>query len=342
VKYKLGWFSTGRDKAARDLLRAVQANIKSEKIKAEIQFVFCNRRPAADLETDRFLHLANTFYKLPVLYFSWQDFHKSYWTESTIVERDTTGDQMTFLPNPNTPLQAPRPLLLEKQSFHRHLPRQKRYRRRKVVPLYQIPLLPDELSPLQHDAYEQWRLGYDRQVMDMLERIFGPPPDLCVLAGYMLIVGREMCQKYNMINLHPAVPGGPTGTWQEVTWQLIKNQAQETGAMMHLVTPELDKGPPVSYCTFSIRGEAFDKYWRKIEKLPLEELKEQSENNPLFKLIRKHELVREFPLIVSTLKAFSRGKIKITKDKRVVDSDGRPISGYNLTDEINEQVKGMV
>jgi len=32
--YQLGWFSTGRDKAARDLLKAVQSSIKLGEIKA--------------------------------------------------------------------------------------------------------------------------------------------------------------------------------------------------------------------------------------------------------------------------------------------------------------------
>jgi len=158
----------------------------------------------------------------------------------------------------------------------------------------------------------------------------------------MLIVSAEMCQRYNMINLHPAAPGGPTGTWQEVIWQLIDSKAQETGAMMHLVTPELDKGPPVTYCTFPIRGKPFDKYWEEIERHPLEEIKKQGENNPLFKLIREYGLAREFPLIISTLKAFSQDKVKISADKKVTDADGEPIKGYNLTDEINELVKGAI
>ncbi|GAI03711.1 unnamed protein product, partial [marine sediment metagenome] len=63
-------------------------------------------------------------------------------------------------------------------------------------------------------------------------------------------------------------------------------------------------------------------------------------DNTLFKLIRQHGLTREFPLIISTLKAFSQGKIKITKDKKVVDAEGNSIKGYNMTDEINELVKG--
>jgi folate-dependent phosphoribosylglycinamide formyltransferase PurN len=172
-----------------------------------------------------------------------------------------------------------------------------------------------------------------------MKRLQGFYPDLCVLAGYMLIVGEEMCQRHNMINLHPAAPGGPKGTWQEVIWQLIDNRASETGVMMHLVTPELDMGPPVAYCTFPIRGKPFDKYWREIEGQSVEEIKKrQGENNPLFKLIRKHGLAREFPLIISTLKVFSQGKVRIIADKKLVDAEGKPIKGYNLTDEINKQI----
>ncbi|MBA7563753.1 MAG: hypothetical protein GH159_02645 [Dehalococcoidia bacterium] len=142
-----------------------------------------------------------------------------------------------------------------------------------------------------------------------------------------------------MINLHPAAPGGPKGTWQEVIWQLIETKAEATGVMMHLVTPELDEGPPATCCTFSIRGKPFDRCWREIEEQSVEEIKKaQGENNNLFKTIRRHGLAREFPLIIATLKAFSRGRIGIDKGK-VVDADGKPIKGYNLTEEIDKLVK---
>jgi len=269
--YQLGWFSTGRDKAARELLQAVNSSISSSEIKAKIAFVFCNREPGESPESDLFLKLVGK-YNLPIIYFSYQKFKARHGTPIT----NQAGS---------------------------------------------LPL---------------WRLDYDREVMKQLQDFH---PDLCVLAGYMLIVGAEMCQKYNMINLHPAAPGGPKGTWQEVIWQLIDDKAEETGAMMHLVTPELDKGPVVTYCTFPIRGKPFDKYWKDIEEHPIEEIKKrQGENNPLFKLIRRHGLAREFPLIISTLKAFSEGKVKISSDKKAIDAEGRPINGYNLTNEINEQV----
>jgi folate-dependent phosphoribosylglycinamide formyltransferase PurN len=257
----LGWFSTGRDKAARDLLTVVQRSTALGEIEAEIAFVFCNREPGEAKESDSFLKLVES-YGIPLVCFSYRNFKA--------------------------------------------------------------------------DKGPGWRLEYDREVM---KRLQGFHPDLCVLAGYMLIVGEEMCQRYNMINLHPAAPGGPKGTWQEVIWQLIESRAIESGVMMHLVTPELDMGPPVTYCTFPIRGKPFDKYRHKIERQPLEEIKKsQGENNPLFRLIRKHGLAREFPLIIATLKAFSQDKVKITANKKLVNSGGEPINGYNLTDEINEQV----
>ena len=74
-----------------------------------------------------------------------------------------------------------------------------------------------------------------------------------VLAGYMLIASPALCRKYAMLNLHPALPGGPKGMWQHVIWELIENEADETGAMIHLATAQLDRGPVVSSFRFSLR-----------------------------------------------------------------------------------------
>ncbi len=270
--YQIGWFSTGRDKAARELLQVAQRSIERGDIKAEIAFVFCDRELGESKESDLFRKLVEE-YCIPLVTFSYQQFKAR--------EGTACSQQQGGLP--------------------------------------------------------QWRLDYDQAVMSRLQAFH---PDLCVLAGYMLIVGGEMCRKYNMINLHPAAPGGPKGTWQEVIWQLIDNRARETGVMMHLVTPELDEGPPVTYCIFPIRGEPFDRYWQEWEKLPSITAQSCAEADPLFKLIREYELSREFPLIVSTLRAFSQGKVRIAAGK-VVDSTGKPIGGYDLTDEINKLVEGV-
>jgi folate-dependent phosphoribosylglycinamide formyltransferase PurN len=184
----------------------------------------------------------------------------------------------------------------------------------------------DERLPL-------WRLEYDKQVMDKLA---GYKPDICMLAGYMLIIGPEMCARYNMINLHPALPDGPKGTWQEVIWILMEQKAKESGVMMHLVTPELDRGPVITYCRFPITGSKVDGLWAEITRLPLSHIKsEQGENNALFKAIRQEGFTRETPLIIHTLKAFSEGKIRITAEKKLIDSDGHQIPGYDLTSELD-------
>ncbi len=268
--YQLGWFSTGRDKAARDLLATVYDGIRHGEIKAEIAFVFCNREPGESPESDLFLKQVEK-YRIPLVCF----------------------------------------------SSHKYQSKQ------------QLP------SPPKTGGLPRWRYDYDREI---IKRLSAFRTDLCVLAGYMLIVTAELCLKYDMINLHPAAPGGPTGTWQEVIWKLIDADARETGVMMHLVTPELDKGPPVTFCTFSIRGAPFDRYWAEYQKLPPDSPQRHSEQNPLFKTIRQHGLAREFPLIVATIKAFSDGKVKVIGGK-VVDAKGQEMKGYDLTGEIDRVVR---
>jgi folate-dependent phosphoribosylglycinamide formyltransferase PurN len=251
----IGWFSTGRDEAARQLLQAVWDKSHSSDINGKISFVFSNREPGEAKESDLFFELVRS-YNIPLVCLS----HKKF--KTTKEEEDL-------------------------------------------------------------DIKREWRIKYDREVNKKIEPF---APDLCVLAGYMLIVSAELCQKYDMINLHPAPPGGPTGSWQEVIWALIQNKAETAGAMMHLVTPELDRGPVISYCLFSIKGEPFAEYWRKDNK------------NMLFRLIRQHELAREFPLITLTLKSLSRGEVSI-KNRRVMNAQGKLIRGYNLSGKVDEEVK---
>ncbi len=273
--YQLGWFSTGRGKGSRGLLKAVHDSIESGETDAEFAFVFCSREHGETEQTDIFLKMVED-YRIPLVTFSYQKY------------------------------------------------------KAKVA----------GLSRNSGEVWPAWRLDYDREVMARL-RSFRPA--LCVLAGYMLIVGPEMCQQYDMVNLHPAAPGGPAGTWQEVIWELIETGAAATGAMMHLVTPELDRGPVVTYCTFPIRGEPFDRYWAEIKGKSVAQLKqEQGEANALFQLIRQHGVVRELPLVITTIQSFSQGRVKITPDKQVIDAEGKLIKGYDLTAEINKKVGGPV
>jgi len=95
----------------------------------------------------------------------------------------------------------------------------------------------------------------------------------------------------------------------------------------------------VAYCTFSLLGQPFDRHWKEIEGLSVEQIKSrQGEDNALFKLIRQHGVVREHPLVISTISAFGQGNVRI-EGERVVDRGGRPIAGYDLTEEIDRLVE---
>ncbi len=165
------------------------------------------------------------------------------------------------------------------------------------------------LPELRKKDKEEWRVKYHRTILELLpEKI-----DFGVLAGYMWITSQEFCDKLFLINLHPALPGGPKGTWQEVIWQLISARASETGVMMHRVTPELDEGPPVSFVRFSIRNEKFIPLWEEAEKVLLKKhlsglKKEMGESCRLFRKIREEGVKRELPLIVYTIKMLAEDK----------------------------------
>lgn len=248
---QFGWFSTGRDLAARQLLQAAWDKIQEGFIPGEIAFVFCDRERGETEQSDLFLDLA----------------------------AELGLETITF-------------------SSRRFQP------------------------DLKQKDREEWRTAYHEGVM---ERIAPYKQDIIVLAGYMLIVSPEMCRRYPLINLHPALPDGPTGAWEEVIEELIRERADTTGAMMHLVTPELDRGPVVAYYSFPIQGDVFAPLW----------VRGAVERGPLFWLIRQEGVRREIPLIVLTLKAVAEGRVRIAEGK-VLDSKGKELAGLSLTEEIEE------
>ena len=158
----------------------------------------------------------------------------------------------------------------------------------------------------------QWRIAYDKEVADLISPF---SPDLCVLAGYMLIVSPDLCRDLTMINLHPAAPNGPDGTWQEVIWKLIEQWATHSGVKIHLVTEELDRGPTIAYCRYPIHSPAFDDPWIEADRTSVDNLRRRhGEDLALFKAIRSEGVKRELPLLVETLAALSRGEVQITPD----------------------------
>jgi phosphoribosylglycinamide formyltransferase-1 len=264
--YTFGWFSTGRDEAARELLTEAWRNFQDGIIPARLGFVFCDREPGENPESDRFIQLVEDL-GIPLFSLSSRQFD---------------------------------PVLRRKDR-------------------------------------ESWRRAFHDRVMVALR---GQVVPAVVLAGYMLIVSPEMCNRLAMVNLHPAEPGGPKGTWQEVIWELIAQGAERTGVMMHLVTEALDEGPPITYCTFPLKGENFDPLWvemgAKLGFMPLGEIiQEEGEKNPLFQEIRKQGVMREVPLLLMTMKALAESRVRVMGGK-ILDREGRETGSLCLNKEIDE------
>jgi folate-dependent phosphoribosylglycinamide formyltransferase PurN len=182
-----------------------------------------------------------------------------------------------------------------------------------------------------------WRTDYDRAVAELLR---GHEFDVGMLAGYMLIATEPLFSLRPLLNLHPAAPDGPAGTWQSVTWWLIGSRASHSGVRIHLVTEALDAGPIVTYCTYPIRGGSIDLLWRNAEARDVAEIRaSDGENFPLFQEIRRRGAAREIPLAVETLRAFADGRLRIA-DGAPMAGGTRIVGGFDLTPEIEASIAG--
>lgn len=209
-----------------------------------------------------------------------------------------------------------------------------------LVESYDIPLITlswKEFRPdIRESDEETWRNEYGKELRKLVK---GYDFNLGVLAGYMLWMDDETCEEYDMINLHPALPDGPKGTWEEVIWTLIKENADRHGVMIHICTKDWDRGDALTYCGFPIKGADFDGLWdnmnKKLTTSTLEEIiKAEGTDEPLFKKIREEGARRELPLIVSTIGLFAKGKVKI-QNKRLVE-DGKILDRpYDMTSEVD-------
>jgi len=176
-----------------------------------------------------------------------------------------------------------------------------------------------------------WRHDFDREVAESLEPF---PYDIGMLAGYMLITTAPLYDSHPLLNLHPAAPGQPAGTWQEVTWKLIEQRADHGGVRIHLVTGELDAGAIATYCTYPLRGGSIDLLWRDAALHSVDEMREgEGEAHPLFREIRRRGSARELPLVVETLRALADGRLRL-EDGAIIAGDTKVVGGYDLTPEI--------
>jgi len=213
----------------------------------------------------------------------------------------------------------------------------------KMAEEYDIPLITASWKEFRPDLWKTdqiaWRNEYGKLLREKTSKY---DFDLGILAGYMLWMDDETCRTYDMLNLHPALPDGPKGTWEEVIWTLIRERADMHGVMIHICTEEWDRGAALTYCGFPIKGNGFNELWNDLEKklktMTLDEIKEKEGNEePLFKRIREEGAKRELPLIVSTIKLFAEGRVEI-KDKKLISNGDFLTKPYDVSVEVNGEL----
>ncbi len=284
MTYKIGWLSTGRDTAARNLLKAVRDDILLNDIPASIDWIFCHRETgdaAANeeyIQREMFFDMAAEF-SIPV----------------------ATLSHVKFKPE-----------------------------------LRKLGLQKSRSASQPAPELDEWRNLFGEQVVKTISMM--PAVDIIVMAGYMLIIGDPELESLNMVNIHPALPWGPKGTWQEVIHTLIAEKADEQGAMVHLVTKELDRGPVISYCRFPITGAPWDELRAKWEDaINGNSSIQDREAQELFRKIRHEGEIRELPLLTNAIRELAMGRV-VVKDKKILVGGTQSSDGVDLTDIINKSL----
>jgi len=152
----------------------------------------------------------------------------------------------------------------------------------------------------------KYRREYDLEVKNLISSY---DTDLIVMAGYMLILSDILCNEFRFINLHPALPKGPKGTWVDVIKYLISNNITESGLNVHVVTNKLDSGKSIGYCNFSYGNS--NEEWKEYYELSKNSKKINYQNLKLFSIIRNQILDREKILLLFVIEEFLKNKHKL-------------------------------
>lgn len=123
-------------------------------------------------------------------------------------------------------------------------------------------------SSCYHSGGRLDRQAYENEVLRVLAEF---SPDFICLAGYLLVVGNTILEKWRgkIINIHPALL--PSFKGLNAQHQALEYGACVTGCTVHFVTDELDGGPILVQKVLTVREDDTEESL-SARLLPLEHL----------------------------------------------------------------------
>ncbi len=113
----------------------------------------------------------------------------------------------------------------------------------------------------------------DKTMFQQIDDLLSSEVDFIVLAGFLSIIPIDFCQKWSnrIINLHPSLLpkyGGVGMYGDHVHRAVLDHKEKESGATVHFVTGEVDKGAIILQKSCSIdEYETIDSLKKKIQKI---------------------------------------------------------------------------
>lgn len=174
---------------------------------------------------------------------------------------------------------------------------------------------------------------YYEYAFDELEKMEYPRDIPKWMIGWMKIIPESIVNKYLLINLHPSGPDGHVGKWEEVMWKSIEEGRRYVEAMIHIATPEMDRGPVLGRYKYPI-SKRCERLYEKFQENPDEY------GEKLFKRFRKEQQCKENALIAVVMKMLETGELRI--DGRSVYYRGKlldPREGILVNNRIDNYMK---
>lgn len=105
---------------------------------------------------------------------------------------------------------------------------------------------------------------------ELYQKLYDAKVDLVVLAGYLKLIPHKVIRDFTIINTHPALLpkyGGKGMYGMNVHRDIVENHEKETGATLHFVNEEYDKGKIITQTKVKVlKNDTPEKVSKRVQK----------------------------------------------------------------------------